>query len=241
MKVKDLKKIVKESVKEVIKEDVERAVRNVVKNEMKTIIREAVFSKGALSEIIAESVSGVMKGTGGPQRRSLQEQGANPTQQKRMPQSDTQKPNKNMKKLSENFKKMFDGVDVTQGTEPIDDNSQMPQLGNAAVPSTQQGGSNARIKQLEQQVRNEGGAVAQQTIPQQQGSGMGQPGASRLNLRKKEKDRGYVKNDPASRKQAQKEAQRDQEFIKKLKGARSESQEFMKKLANKKMREAQGK
>jgi len=212
MKFSKLKKMVKESVREVVRE------------EMKTIIREAVLSEGALSDIIAESVSGVVKGTAGSPMLSEDSQGAQPQQQNKT----SQKKSKNTKRLSEKFKKQF-GTDITDGVDPAPADPNMPNVNsNSGMPNLTNGANSQeqKIKQLEQQVQNgqmgQKAAAMNQQIPQQATNNTNlQPGVSRMNLGnssvEKKKER-YL--DPEGKKQAVKEAKRDKEFINRLKKAK---------------------
>jgi len=236
MKVNKLKKVLKESVREVIRE------------EMKTIIKEAILADGTLSSVIAESVKGVSEAAGGRQRNLQESQGQSRQPQKQQQQQSTQR-------LNEKFKKMFDGADITEGTEPIQDTggppvnaNSMPNLAQNAGISNNDGGSDQKIRQLEQQVKQAKGmggnaqqqaAVMQNSAPQTRQGMTGQPGVSKMggSKNKDPEDLGYVMDSPEARKQAQKEIQRDQSFINKLKKAKGESKQFQKKLAKKKMRE----
>jgi len=225
MKGRVLKKLIKEAFKEVsveddggpIKEMIKEGVREVVKEEMKTIVREAVLSEGALSSIIAESVSGVMQGTGGAQRQLKENSGGRQGRTKKTPQ------NQKMTRLSDNFKKQFNDVDITEDIDQSDV-SKMPNLTNNAMKQQSSGGGNQKIKQLEQQVMNGnvGGAnsaQAQQQVPQQGGGGGGmQPGVSRMSL-SSNKD--------------------DKDFINKLKKGKQKSKKFQEKLAKQKLQNNQ--
>lgn len=157
MKKKQFKKLVKESVKEVLQE------------ELKTILREAVFGEGALQDIIAESVSGVVKGSGGSLSRSSTGQGSTQRRQNKTPQNGAQQPEA---KLGENFKKMFNGEDITKGTDPAPQPSQP--VNQQAGGANQMGGGASKIKQLEAQARQMKGQGAGMAATNQQPQNMEQ-------------------------------------------------------------------
>lgn len=151
-KFSEIKPLIKEAVRDVVRDE----MRDVLRNEMKTIIKESLFSQGALSDLIAESVKGVVKADKGSKNRSKPLQESNHSQ--------TQEPSQNgadsaMQRMRQNFQALMDddvtnGVDVTEGTAPIDQpgapqNVEMPQ-GSPAPQQPSMGGHND-LAHLEQQ------------------------------------------------------------------------------------------
>lgn len=195
-----LKGVFKEALKEVIAEDKQfrRELRKVLaeslKKNMKTVIREAVLADGTLSDIIAESVSGVAKSES-PRKNLTESTGGNKSAGN---QKIEKKPGKD--KMGEMFKDMFD-ADVTEGTEPAPEPQNVSAGGGAPAGG---GGTPSRpsadpIRQAEQQVKQMktkgAGAAPQAAMKQQMKQQQAAQQAPQGNQQVKESDPTYSVDD----------------------------------------------
>lgn len=140
----DIKPVIKEAVRDVVREEVEE----VLKENMKTVVREAIFSKGALSQLIAESVKGVVSAESTPQSRSKNIQEGKQRREKKTPKNgsgdaSTERMQKHFKKLMKARNKNNAGSGQMVNESAQQQTSQQPEFNLDAIGADSGGANNS--------------------------------------------------------------------------------------------------